>query len=205
MYRLYSIPGSCSTGIHVLLNKLGQEVDVIRRDDVENYADIVPTNQVPALAADDELLTEGSAIALYLLEKHGVAPLPGKETREFRQWLLFNYATLHPTYSKLFMAGVANVVEHAESRTVLIENVADRLSTLWGIVEARLENREFMVGDSATIIDYLLAVYANWGNSVPEAAIEIGPKTRRLIERVIALPEFRNAVEREEIDVRLPN
>ncbi|MEM7500392.1 MAG: glutathione S-transferase family protein [Pseudomonadota bacterium] len=205
MYRLYSIPGSCSTGIHVLLNKLGQEVDVIRRDDVENYADIVPTNQVPALAADDELLTEGSAIALYLLEKHGVAPLPGKETREFRQWLLFNYATLHPTYSKLFMAGVANVVEHAESRTVLIENVADRLSTLWRIVEARLEDREFMVGDSATIIDYLLAVYANWGNSVPEAAIEIGPKTRRLIERVVALPEFRKAVEREEIDVRLPN
>lgn len=205
MYRLYAIPGSCSTGIHVLLNKLGEEVDVVRRDDVENYAEIVPTNQVPALVADDELLTEGSAIALYLLEKHGVAPLPGRETREFRQWLLFNYATLHPTYSKLFMAGVQNVVEHAESRSDLIENVADRLSTLWGIVEARLEGREFMVGDSATIIDYLLAIYANWGNAVPEAVIEIGPNTRRLIERVVALPEFRKAVEREEIDVRLPN
>lgn len=205
MYRLYVIPGSCSTGIHVLLNKLGQEVDVVRRDDVENYAEIVPTNQVPALVTDDGLLTEGSAIALYLIEKHGVAPLPGQETREFRQWLLFNYATLHPTYSKLFMAGVANVVEHAESRSVLIEHVAERLSTLWAIVENRLEGREFMVGDSATIIDYLLAVYANWGNAVPEAAIEIGPNTRRLIDRVIALPEFREAIEREEIDVRLPN
>ncbi len=205
MYRLYVIPGSCSTGIHVLLNKLGQEVDVVRRDDVENYAEIVPTNQVPALVTDDGLLTEGSAIALYLIDKHGVAPLPGQETREFRQWLLFNYATLHPTYSKLFMAGVANVVEHAESRSVLIEHVAERLSTLWAIVENRLEGREFMVGDSATIIDYLLAVYANWGNAVPEAAIEIGPNTRRLIDRVIALPEFREAIEREEIDVRLPN
>lgn len=205
MYRLYAIPGSCSTGIHVLLNKLGQEVDVVRRDDVEDYAEIVPTNQVPALVADDELLTEGSAIALYLLEKHGVAPLPGQETREFRQWLMFNYATLHPTYSKLFMVGVGNVVQHAESRTALIDNVAERLSTLWAIVEARLEGREFMVGDSATIIDYLLAVYANWGNSVPEAGIEIGPNARRLFERVVVLPEFRQAVEREEIDVRLPN
>ena len=205
MYRLYSIPGSCSTGIHVLLNKLGQDVDIVRRDDVEDYARIVPTNQVPALAADDELLTEGSAIALYLLEKHGVAPLPGDETLEFRQWLLFNYATLHPTYSKLFMAGVANVVEDAKSRRILIEHVADRLSTLWAIVETRLEAREFMVGGAPTIVDYLLAIYANWGNSVPEANIQIGPNTRDLIGRVVALPEFRKAVERESIEVRLPN
>ncbi|MEM7280061.1 MAG: glutathione S-transferase family protein [Pseudomonadota bacterium] len=205
MYRLYSIPGSCSTGIHVLLNKLGQKVEIVRRDDVEDYSEIVPTNQVPALSVADELLTKGSAIALYLLEEHGVAPLPGKETREFRQWLLFNYATLHPTYSKLFMAGVANVVEDPENRAILIDHVSDRLSTLWSIVDKRLEGREFVVGDAPTIVDYLLAVYANWGNSVPEADIKIGPNARRLIEQVIALPEFKTAVEREGIDVRLPN
>lgn len=204
MYRLYSIPGSCSTGIHVLLNKLGQEVEVIRRDDVENYPEIVPTNQVPALEAGAELLTEGGAIALYLLEEHGMAPLPGVETREFRQWLLFNYATLHPTYSKLFMAGGSNVVEHPASRTVLISHIAERLSTLWEIVESRLGGREFMVGNSVSIIDYLLAVYANWGNSFPEANIVIGPRARRLIQSVIDLPEFQLAVKREAINVQLP-
>lgn len=204
MYRLYAIPGSCSTGIHVLLNKLGQEVDVINRDDVDDYQKLAPTNQVPALVAGDEILTEGSAIVLHLLEEHGLAPLPGRETREFRQWLLFNYATLHPTYSQLFVAGVKNVVEDTESRTVLINHVAERLSALWDIVESRLESREFMVGDTPTIIDYLLAIYANWGNAVPEADIEIGPNARRLIERVVALPEFAKAVEREGIDVQLP-
>ena len=204
MYRLYAIPGSCSTGIHVLLNKLGQEVEVVNRDDVDDYSTLVPTNQVPALQAGDELLTEGAAIVMHLLEAYGLAPLPGREARVFRQWLMFNYATLHPTYSQLFVAGVTNVVEDAESREVLIENVSERLSALWNIVESRLEGREFMVGDSPTIIDYLLAIYANWGNAVPEARIEIGRNARRLIERVTTLPEFVKAVEREGIDVRLP-
>ena len=205
MYRLYAIPGSCSTGIHVLLNKLGQQVEVVNRDDVDNYSELVPTNQVPALQDGDKLLTEGAAIALHLMEKHGVAPLPGDETREFRQWLLFNYATLHATYSKLFMAGVANIVEHAESRDALIQHVAERLSVLWQIVENRLDGRDYMVGDTVTVIDYLLAIYANWGNSVPEARIVIGPNTQNLINRVTKLPEFAAASEREGIEVRLPN
>lgn len=204
MYRLYSIPGSCSTGIHVLLNKLGQEVEIVPRDTVENYAEIVPTNQVPALVSGDELLTEGAAIVLHLLEKHDAMPAPGRETREFRQWLLFNYATLHATYSKLFMAGVASVVEHADSRGALLDHIADRLSTLWSIVETRLEGRSFVVSDEPTVIDYLLAIYASWGNAVPEAQIKIGPNARRLIEHVLALPEFAKAAERENIDVRVP-
>ncbi|MEH6519303.1 MAG: glutathione S-transferase family protein [Halioglobus sp.] len=203
MYRLYSIPGSCSTGIHVLLNKLGKAVEIVNRDDVPDYAKKVPTNQVPALEDGNELLTEGAAIALYLMEKHGVAPLPGKETQEFRQWLLFNYSTLHATYSKLFMVGVHSAPEDVQSRTALISHVAERLSTLWQIVETHLEGREFVVGDSPTVIDYLLAIYANWGNSVPEAKIFIGPNTRRLIETVIQLPEFTQAIEREGIEYRM--
>ncbi|MEM9623004.1 MAG: glutathione S-transferase family protein [Pseudomonadota bacterium] len=204
MYRLYSIPGSCSTGIHVLLNRLNQEVEIVPRDAVANYQDIVPTNQVPALQVGDELLTEGAAIVMHLLEQHDALPQAGAPLREFRQWLMFNYATLHPTYSRLFLAGVANVIEHPASRSTLIEHTAARLSELWQIVEQRLQNRKYMTGDDATVIDYLLAVYANWGNAVPEANISIGPRTRQLITNVLALPEFARAVQRENIEVRLP-
>lgn len=70
MYTLYTIPGSCSTGIHTLLNALNIPVKIINRDDVENYQEIVPTNQVPALKDGELLLTEGAAIAQYLMEKH---------------------------------------------------------------------------------------------------------------------------------------
>jgi glutathione S-transferase len=204
MYRLYAIPGSCSTGIHVLLNKLGVEVEIVNRDDVENYQDIVPTNQVPALQAGDDLLTEGAAIVMYLMQEHRMAPLPGRETQEFRQWLLFNYATLHATYSKLFLVGAHGAAEDELTRQQQIDGVAERISTLWEIVEQRLSDRDFMVGDAPTVIDYLLAVYANWGNSFPTANILIGQKTRRLIKDVVARPEFQVALQREQIEHHIP-
>ncbi len=203
MYRLYTIAGSCSTGVHTLLNKLGQEVEIVHRDDVPNYQELVPTNQVPALEDGDLLLTEGAAIVMHLLGKHDPSLLEGSSAGEFRQWLLFNYATLHATYSKLFMAGVTNVVTHAESRELLIEHVASRLTELWSIVEERLEHRDYIVGEEPTVIDYLLAVYANWNHAVPEAKIEIGTRSRRLIERIAALPEFARAMEREGVNYRL--
>lgn len=204
MYRLYAIPGSCSTGIHVLLNRLGQDVDIIDRASVPDYAQLVPTNQVPALVAGDELLTEGAAIVFHLLETHGGLPTAPEELRQFRQWLLFDYATIHATYSKLFMAGTTDVVTHAESRTALIDHIAERISTLWAIVEARLDGRSWIVGDAPTVIDYLMAIYVNWGNAVPQARIEIGPRTRDLVTRVVALPEFQQALKREGIEHRLP-
>ena len=70
MYKLYSLAGSCSTGITILLEKLGVDYEVIQRNDIENYSDIVATNQVPALVDNDIVIAEGAAIALYLLEKH---------------------------------------------------------------------------------------------------------------------------------------
>ena len=203
MYRLYSIPGSCSMGIHALLNRLGQDVELIYRDDVADYAALVPTNQVPALVDGDDLLAEGAAIVLHLLEKHGGGPVSPVDAREFHRWLMFNYATLHPTYSKLFMAGVMNVIPKGESQDLLIAHISNRLNVLWRIVEARLDGREFMLGREPTVIDYLLAVYANWDRAVPAATISRGPNTQDLIRRVIALPEFSLALEREGVDYPL--
>ena len=69
MYTLYSLGGSCSTGITILLRKLEVPFKIIQRGDVNDYSSIVPTNQVPALKDDTLLITEGAAIVLYLLEK----------------------------------------------------------------------------------------------------------------------------------------
>ena len=71
MYTLYTIPGSCSTGITVLLERLELDYQLLKLDEVKGYSSIVPTKQVPALKTKEgQILTEGGAIALYLLEKH---------------------------------------------------------------------------------------------------------------------------------------
>lgn len=200
MYTLYSIPGSCSTGIHVLLKSLGQDVDIVHRDEVSDYRSLVPTNQVPALSDGKRLLTEGAAIGLYLLEKHLGDSSPSQDHRktEFRQWLMFNYATLHPAYSKLY--SVANVMDKSPEKQALLQRLADRVSDTWSVIDQHLATRRYVVGATPTLLDYLLALYVNWGNSFPDLHIEPGANVLRLVAEVRGLPEFESAWRAEGLD-----
>lgn len=185
MYTLYSLPGSCSSGITVLMTKLGLNFDVLNPSDIENYKSVSPTGQVPALVDGDLVVTEGAAIALYILRKHGNAII---EDPTFLRWLMFNYATLHPAYSKLF--SVNGVMDDSAEKNVLMQNLADKLTETWAIVNDRLAKQNVMVGDQATIIDYLLAVYTGWNAYFPTVKIDVGDNVRALVQRVSSLPEF---------------
>ncbi len=199
MYTLYSIAGTCSTGITVLLEKMAADFKVVQRDDTPNYKEIVATNQVPALELENgQIITEGAAIALYLLEKHDAAfySKTAEEKAEFNRWLMFNYATLHPAYSKMFAINFKLQVSD-EEKTKLLQQLADQTSTLWTIIDEHLGNQRFIMGDEPTIIDYLLTVYSSWNNNFPDTTITLGENVKRLINEVTALPEFAAAYERE--------
>ncbi len=191
-YTLYTIPGTCSTGIAVLMHKLGVNYVAIKRDAVPNYRDIVPTNQVPALKTQEgKIITEGGAIALYLLEKHGKEVMPSNtEARaEFYQWFHFDYSTLHPAYGKLFAtAGNKNLTDAAKAQ--LMQDFADSLSNLWAILDQRLAKQKFILGDQPSHVDYMAVVYASWNNFFPNTKITLGENVLRFIKDVQALPEF---------------
>ena len=197
MYTLYSLPGSCSTGISVLLTKLGQPFEVVNPKDMENYLSVSPTGQVPALNDNGLIITEGAAIALYLLEKHGSEIVTDKlsDKAVFLRWLMFNYATLHPAYSKLF--SVSGAMEDSVEKTELMQALADKLSDTWAIVDQRLESQKFVVGEQATVIDYLLAVYTGWNAFFPAQTINVGDNVRKLVSTVADLPEFQKAYAKE--------
>jgi glutathione S-transferase len=207
MYQLFTISGSCSTAIHVLLNSLNVPVEIIKREDVPNYADLVPSNAVPALKDGDRIITEGLAIVLYLLEKHNI-PLTrynrstyGDKT-DVMQHLLFNYATLHPAYGKLFT--MAGLLPEGEQKLLVLQQLANKASSLWQIVDKHLAQQKYMVSESPSIVDYLLAVYANWGNAFQGVNIELGANVRRLLDDISALPEFKRAYQVESANFAIP-
>ena len=194
MYKLYSIPGTCSTGITTLLKKLGQPVKIIHRDNVPDYTTRVnAANQVPILDDNGILIREGAAIALYLLEKHDSPWLKVDlaEKTDFQQWLMFNYATLHPAYSKIFT--VANTMDESDAKAKLLQQLADKVSDTWKILNERLAGRHFVVGNEATIIDYLVTIYSSWNHGFPQLKITLGKNVERLVDNVSALPEFQAA------------
>lgn len=199
MYTLYSIPGSCSTGITVLLEKLQVEYTSVKRDDVEDYSAIVPTNQVPALKLPDgQIITEGAAIALYLLEKHNSPMLPEnlEERTEFFRWLMFDYATLHPAYGKMFALHYRVEME-ADLKQDTLKQLAPHVASLWAILDKELENKRFITGEQPTIVDYLALVYSRWGKAFQDIEITLGDNVKRMIDEVAKLPEVVAAFEKE--------
>ena len=204
MYTVYTIPGSCSSGIVVLLEKLGLAYTPVKREDVSNYSEIVPTNQVPALKTPEgQIITEGGAIALYLLEKHKSPMLPTDlaDKAEFLRWLMFDYATLHPAYGKMF--AVFYRLELSDNdKTKALQQLASNVGDLWAILDRELEKKKFITGDEPTIVDYLATVYSSWGKNFKGIDIQLGKNVERLIAEVSALPEFQAAYKRENIEFK---
>ncbi len=199
MYKLYSIPGTCSTGITCLLEKLEAKFEIIKREDVKNYSELVPTNQVPALKDGELLITEGAAIVLYLLERHQNNMLTNEpeQRAKFQQYLMFNYATLHPAYSKLF-AAKRNLAEGPD-KTEFLDFLAASLSKYWQIIDNILASQEYVATVEPSVIEYLLAVYTSWNKNFTDLNIELGVNVTRLVEQVIELPEFKQAYHKEGI------
>lgn len=201
MYTLYSIPGSCSTGITVLMEKLKLDFETIKREDVPDYTALVPTNQVPALKTPSgQLITEGAAIALYLLEQYDAdfKAKSAEEKADFNQWMMFNYATLHPAYSKIF--AVKWNSEESDQQAAIIKMLAQKASDTFAILDKKLEGQDFVMGDTPTIIDYLAVIYTSWGAYMPGVEVVLGENVKALVGRVSELPEFKAAYAREGIE-----
>ena len=105
MMKFYMVPGSCSTGIHILLEELELlfEAHIINIPKGENklpeYLSINPKGTIPSLLIDDgTILTEYQSIAYYLARAHPKAHLlPDNPIAEAKNLELIAYIvnTLH--------------------------------------------------------------------------------------------------------------
>lgn len=200
MYTLYTIPGSCSTGIHALLIELNIPYRIVEREDIEDYRALVATNQVPALQVEGHLLTEGSAISLYLLRQYGRQNLT--DNQSFLQALMFNYSTLHPAYGKLF--SVNGQINDSKEKQAYMHKLAYNVAELWQIIDTQLEGKLYIHNETPTVIDYLLAIYVRWGNVFPTLSIPVGENVLGLVDRVSQLSPFQAAFERENTAYNVP-
>jgi len=202
MYELYYSPGTCSLATHVLLNELGQAAKLIDKANITDFAKVNPALTVPVLVDHGHILQEGASIALYLMEKHKSGLLPqGPEKRTSAiQWMLFANASVHPAYSKMFF--IYKNMQDSPLKEEALAKAGQGVSSLWDVVEARLEKTTYVSGDSVSMADIMLSVYANWNNFFP-GKVKIGPRALRMIGEVSSRPSFKSAVEREKIRYRV--
>lgn len=206
MYKLYSMYGSCSMAVHVVLNELGQEVELINvrvpegQPKPAEYLKINPRGSVPALLDDGHLIREGAAILIYLLDKHNgnLLPKSGFERAAALEWLMFCNATLHPAYARGFYA-MRNLTGDAQKNSLAA--TVEIINKMWHDIEFRLAENKYLAGENITVADILLTVIANWSGKFD--GIKIGENAKKLLREVIARPAYQKALAVENIEYKV--
>ncbi|MFP2904597.1 glutathione binding-like protein [Pyxidicoccus sp. 3LFB2] len=148
---------------------------------------ISPNNKIPAIVdhapmyGDAPLpMFESGAILLYLAEKSGqLLPADSRARLEALQWLFWQVSGLGP------MAGQAGYfrVYAPEPLPAAIERYTREVSRLYGVLDRRLEGRDYLAGEAYSIAD--IACYP-W--VVPHAAhgqsLSSFPHVERWFERI---------------------
>lgn len=200
--KFYMTPGSCSTGIHILLEECGLVfeayiVNLLAGDQYKaDYRAINPKGTIPALVLDDgTALTEFSAIAWWLARTYPRRKLlPEDIAGEVRALGLMNYAvhTLHTQgFARIFTTErfAPSSSDHesvkAQGRQIVEQGFA--------IVERELEGRDF-VGEHFGIADAALFYNEFWAERI---GIPLPPNCAAHYRRLLTRPAVRQVLAEE--------
>ena len=197
---LYYWPTPNGWKVSILLEELAVPynvvpVDIGAGDQFEPaFLKIAPNNRMPALLDREPMgggeplaIFESGAILQYLAEKHGrFWPQTPREKYEVSQWLFWQMGGLGP------MCGQAHHFRQyaPESLPYAIDRYTNEVNRLYGVMNARLKDREFLAGA------YSIADMASWPWVVPYERqgqdLNAFPELKRWFEAMQARP----AVER---------
>lgn len=151
------------------------------------FTKLNPNNKVPVIVDADTTVFDSNAILLYLAEKtDGFLPAAGLAGRgELLSWLMFVASGVGP-YS-----GQCVHFKHfaPDPKDYAVKRYSFEAKRHYGILDARLADREFMVGTDYSIVD--MAVWG-WARMVPfiigDGAWADFPNLKRLFDWISARP-----------------
>ncbi len=162
MIDLYTAATPNGHKISIALEELGlpytvQALDLVKLEQRRpEFLKISPNGRIPAIVDrdfDDFPVFESGAILVYLAEKTGrLMPSDTRGRSLVMQWLMFQMGGIGP------MMGQANVFFRylPEKIQVAIDRYQGEVRRLFGVLDTRLADHEYLAGD------YSIADIANW-------------------------------------------
>ena len=150
-----------------------------------------PNAKVPAIVDGDATIFDSNAILLYLAEKTGKF-LPGKsdkERGELLSWLMFVASGIGPYSGQA--VHFRNVAP--EPKDYAVNRYTFEAQRHWAILEQRLANRKWMLGDAYTVVD--MAVWG-WSRLIPNVLGPEAPKQYPNLQRHLGEISARPAAQR---------
>lgn len=208
MYQLYYSPGACSLAVHVLLNELGVDYELKNASIPEGknkeaaFLQINPRGQVPVLVDNSlppgqQVIREGAAMMIHLMEKHasGFLPKNGVGRVQALEWLMYGNASLHPAYSRLFFLKKNGM----KPEDPLFRAAEEAVNRMWKEIDSQLAETPYLCGEQLTMADILISVIANWSGAFD---ITLGSNVKRLLKEVIARPAYQKALQSEKVEYK---
>jgi GST-like protein len=201
--QLYSLPTPNGVKVSIMLEETGlrYEPHLVRFDANDQlspeFLSLNPNNKIPAILDPDGpdgkplTLFESGAILLYLADKTGqLIPQDGAGRYETIQWLMFQMGGVGPMFGQLGFFHKFAGKDYEDKRPR--DRYAAESKRLLAVLDRRLADRAWLMGDSYTIADIatfpwvrnLIGFYGA-GDLVGIADF---PHVRRALEAFVARP-----------------
>jgi GST-like protein len=149
-----------------------------------DYLKVNPNGKVPAIIDRDTgvRMMESGAILLYLAEKSGKLMPAGEKRWEAMEWLLWQMGGLGPMLGQVhhyshFNKGASDYAE---------ERYRAEMGRLYGVLDERLADREFIVGDISIVDCACFPWIARW--DYQEQDLDKFPNVKRWFLAMAARP-----------------
>lgn len=212
-YRLFYSPGACSMAPHTVLEELGVPYEPVRLVIAEGdnrkpeYLAINPRGRVPALAIADaqgeRILTEASAIMVYLARRHPEAGLLPEDPESFAralEWMSWLGSTMHQAGVRTVFRPERFTVDPAGAPAIAEQGRA-AIRAGYADIESRLTGKLFALADRYSIVDIYLLVFYRWGNRCGLAMRKEYPNYARVMDSVRQRAAVQRVIAREGIEI----
>jgi len=162
--QLYSLPTPNGVKVSIMLEETGLPyephlVDIMKNEShTEEFRALNPNGKIPAIVDPDGPghkplgLFESGAILMYLAEKTGKF-IPADPARRWEtiQWVFFQMAAIGPMFGQVgfFHKFAGKAIEDKRP----LERYRDESKRLLGVLETRLDGRQWIMDDDYTIAD----------------------------------------------------
>lgn len=202
MIECYTWKTSNGKKITIMLEECGLEYNLhpvnIGQDDqfTPEFVAINPNSKIPAIIDTDGpggapyTMFESGAILMYLAEKTGkFMPTETTERYDVIQWLMFQMGGVGPIFGQVhhFKRAAKEEVPYA------INRYYTECRRLYGVLNGRLQDREYLAGD-LSIADFATLPWV-FRHTWQEVDLEDFPNVQRWYETLMARPALAKGME----------
>lgn len=147
-----------------------------------------PAGKLPVLVDGDQVLTESVAIVLYLAEKYpegGLLPKDLAQRAQAYRWLLFTATELEQPLWRI--ARHIFLYPQEKRSEADIQLAREDFRPIVEVMDRHMQGRSYVVGDSATVADFVLAFTLDWANE--ENLLEDFPALKQYMENMYRRPK----------------